>query len=151
MPNSIRFFTATILKWQHLLKPDKYKQLIVDSLQFLVTDNRIWMYGFVVMPNHIHLLWRIKEGHQEKDVKRDFLKFTAQQIKADLIIHHPAVLARFKSTQSDRRYQFWERRPYSKTMVTRLVVEQKLDYIHHNPLHEKWKLACAGRVLLFIR
>ena len=25
-------------------------------------------------------------------------------------------------------------------MLNRLAVEQKLDYIHNNPLHEKWKL-----------
>ena len=82
----------------------------------------------------------MKEGHEEENVRRDFLKFTAQQIKSDLILHHPAVLDRFKSTQSDRSYQFWERRPYSSTMVSRMAVEQKLDYMHNNPLQEKWKL-----------
>ena len=85
-------------------------------------------------PINIHLLWRIREGHEEKDVKRDFLKFTAQQIKADLIIYHPAVLARFTSTQNDRSYQFWERRPYKATMYNRKVASQKIDYIHYNPV-----------------
>ena len=51
------------------------------------------------------------------------------------------MLTRFSSTQKDRNYQFWERRPYSSTMLTRLAIEQKLGYIHNNPLHEKWKLA----------
>ncbi len=30
----IQFFTATILEWKHLLKPDKYKDTIVESLSF---------------------------------------------------------------------------------------------------------------------
>ena len=141
MENPVRFFTATMLKWQHLLKPDKYKQVIVDSMKFLVDDNRAWIYGFVVMPNHIHLLWRINNGHEEKSVQRDFLKFTAQTIKSDLTANHPKVLDYFKSTQKDRKYQFWERRPYSSTMYNRLVVEQKLDYMHNNPVVPRWKLA----------
>ncbi len=140
MDNPIRFFTATILKWQHLLKPDKYKQIIVDSLQFLAADNRVWIYGFVVMPNHIHQLWRMKEPHLQKEVQRDFLKFTAQKIKEDLLINHPAVLPHFVSTQADRKYQFWERRPYSTDLTSREAVEQRLEYMHNNPVQDKWKL-----------
>ena len=140
MGNSIKFFTATILQWQKLLQPEMYKQIIVDSMKFLVENKRVWIYGFVIMPNHIHLLWRMHEGINDKDVQRDFLKFTAQQIKFDLIANHPKVLPYFKSTQSDRAFQIWERRPYSSTMYNRIVLEQKLDYIHNNPVVPKWSL-----------
>ena len=141
MRNEIRFFTATIINWQRLLKPDKYKQIIVDSLGFLVQANRVWIYGFVVMPNHVHILWRMQQGHEEKNVRRDFLKFTAQQIQADLKLHHPLVLNYFVSTQADRQYQFWERRAYSLSLRATDALEQKLDYIHNNPLNAKWMLA----------
>jgi hypothetical protein len=30
-----QFFTATIQEWKHLLKEDKYKNIIIDSLRFL--------------------------------------------------------------------------------------------------------------------
>ena len=30
-----QFFTATIQEWKHLLKEDKYKNIIVESLNFL--------------------------------------------------------------------------------------------------------------------
>jgi putative transposase len=87
----IQFFTATNLWWKKLLKPDKYKQIVIDSLAFLVKDNRIKVDGFVVMTNYIHLLW--------------------------------------------------ERNPLSVDLFTRKVIEQKLNNIHSNPLHEKWRLA----------
>ncbi len=35
-----QFFTATILLWKKLLKQDKYKDIIIDSLRFLVKDKR---------------------------------------------------------------------------------------------------------------
>ena len=78
------FFTATILKWKPLLKHDKYKQIILESLKFLYQNKGAVIYGFVIMPNHLHLLWHIAEGHKREDVQRDFLKYTAQMIKADL-------------------------------------------------------------------
>ncbi|WP_229598962.1 transposase [Runella sp. CRIBMP] len=95
-PHYIQFFTATILWWKKLLQPDKYKQIIVDSMRFLVNDKRVKIYGFVIMPNHIHLVWRIQDNHLLEDVQRDFLKYTAQQIKFDLQAHHPQVLATFE-------------------------------------------------------
>lgn len=36
-----QFFTATIYEWRHLLSEDKYKDIIINSLQFLVSDKRI--------------------------------------------------------------------------------------------------------------
>ncbi|WP_246849943.1 transposase [Rufibacter roseolus] len=64
----ITFFTATILEWKHLLKPDKYKNTILDSLRFLVREKRVKVYGFVIMPNHVHLLWKMEEPHLRENV-----------------------------------------------------------------------------------
>ncbi|MCW3073923.1 MAG: transposase [Flaviaesturariibacter sp.] len=135
------FFTATILQWKYLLQTDKYKDIILESLRFLAGQKRVVVYGFVIMPNHIHLLWHICEGHKREAVQRDFLKYTAQQIKADLVKNHPDVLEHFKVVAKDRQYQFWERNPLSIECRRLPVLEQKLHYIHHNPLGERWRLA----------
>jgi len=52
------FFTATILGWKKLLKPDKYKDILIESMQFLATHQRVIIYGFVIMINHIHVIWQ---------------------------------------------------------------------------------------------
>ncbi|MCJ8166196.1 transposase [Pontibacter sp. E15-1] len=137
----IAFFTATILEWKHLLRPDKYKDIILSSLRFMVENKRVKVYGFVIMPNHLHLLWKMEEPHKREDVQRDFLKYTAQQIKFDLKQHHPAVLEKFRVGAKDRQYQLWERNPLSVYCYSTAVTEQKLDYIHNNPIPEKWQLA----------
>ncbi len=35
-----QYFTATIFDWKHLLNPDKYKDVIIESLQFLVNEKK---------------------------------------------------------------------------------------------------------------
>jgi len=52
-----QFFTATILEWKHLLIEDKYKDIIIESLRFLVKEKRVVVYSFVLMPNHIHIIF----------------------------------------------------------------------------------------------
>ncbi|HEY0770531.1 MAG TPA: hypothetical protein VGD31_09385, partial [Sphingobacteriaceae bacterium] len=86
---AIEFFTATCLNWQPLLGPDKHKQIVMESLSFLVKAKRIWLYGYVLMPNHLHLLWNKQDAWVDKSIQQQFLKYTAQQIKFNLIANYP--------------------------------------------------------------
>jgi len=66
--NKVQFFTATILEWKHLLKFDKYKKIICSSLAFLSKENRVKIFAFVIMPNHIHIVWQIANDNKREDV-----------------------------------------------------------------------------------
>jgi|SRR6478609_7041073 len=134
MSHGIEFFTATCLNWQPLLHHDDRKQILMESLRFMVNDKRIWLYGFVIMPNHIHLMWMRQDAWLEKSTEQIFLKYTAQQIKFKIIDSDASELKNYRSTQSDRKYHFWERRSYKATMYNREVASQKLDYMHYNPV-----------------
>ena len=103
-----QFFTATILEWKYLLKEDTYKDIIIDSLQFLKKEKSIVIYGFVIMPNHIHLLWQIQDGFKQNITQMRFLKFTAQQMKFKLIDTKDSRLSQFTVNAKDRQYQLWE-------------------------------------------
>ena len=119
-----QYFTATNLEWKKLLQPDKYKNIIIDSPRFLGNHERMRLYAFVIMSNHIHLIWQMCAGIDPEAVQRDFLKYTAQTIKADLTKNHPAVLECFRVNAKDRTYQFWERNPLSIELRTHSVFLQ---------------------------
>ncbi|MEQ8927882.1 MAG: transposase [Fulvivirga sp.] len=88
------------------------------------------------MNNHIHLIWQVRQAHQLNNVQRDFLKFTAQQFRFDLINKGASTLKDFKVKLKDRRYQFWKRASLNVPLYSTKVFEQKLDYIHQNPVKE---------------
>ena len=129
-----QFFTATNLEWKKLLKPGKYKDIIISSLRYLVNHKRAKIFAFVIMENHLHLIWQMMPDNDPEAVQRDFLKYTAQRIKRDLERNHPEVLAQFKVEAKYRRYQFWERNALSVELRNHRVFIQKLEYIHWNPV-----------------
>ena len=146
-----QFLTATIYQWRHLLKPDPYKAVVVDSLRFLVKEERVIVFAFCILSNHLHLIWQMKPGHQREQVQRDFLKFTAQTIRFDLVKNHPDALPQFEVNLKDRKYQFWKRNTLSVDLFTDPVFRQKLDYIHRNPVKaglcqtpEEYRWSSAG-------
>jgi putative transposase len=52
--DSAQFFTATILECKKLFKPEKYKDIIISSLQF-IENKRVKVD---LMDNHVHLIWQ---------------------------------------------------------------------------------------------
>jgi putative transposase len=134
-------WTATIKDWKHLLKLDKYKALIIEELQWLKNKNKIAVYGFVIMPNHIHILWEMLARNGKEMPHASFNKFTASNFLKDLRKYHPAVVPYFTEKSENRSHRFWQEDPKAILMDSRKKVEQKLDYIHNNPLHERWNLA----------
>lgn len=137
----VYFYTATITQWRKLLKPDKYKDIILSSLRYLVAKRKMAVYGFVIMPNHIHLIWELLETNGKELPHASFTKYTSHQIQKDLRINHPKVLELFEVDLDTRKYQFWQRNSLPIHLYSPKVVFQKLEYVHNNPMRGKWYLA----------
>ena len=137
----VYFYTDTIANFKHLLHDDNIKLIIIQSLRYLVEQKIIKVYGYVIMPNHLHLIWTHLKLNGKESPAGSFTKFTAHQIKKYLQQNSPQQLDEYVSNKNDRSYQFWKRDPLAIILSTIKILEQKLDYIHENPVKEKWALA----------
>ncbi|MEQ9412582.1 MAG: transposase, partial [Cyclobacteriaceae bacterium] len=128
------FLTVTCLEWRHVLKEDRFKNIIIESLTYLTRQKRISVYGFVIMSNHFHLIWQMIGDHKREDVQRDFLKYTGQQILKELRNSNSALLNELLVNAKDRKHQVWERNSIGVPLWSSHVFDQKLEYIHNNPV-----------------
>jgi putative transposase len=128
------FITITCLNWKHLLQDDHVKEIIIGSLDFLYREKRIVVYAFVIMPNHLHMVWQMIGNHKREDVQRDFLKYTAQRILRHIKTSNPDMLRELFVGAKDRKYQVWERNSLSIPLWSPKVLWQKINYIHQNPV-----------------
>ena len=136
----IFFWTATINKWQMLLQNDIYKDVIINSLEHLSSTGKLEVFAFVIMPNHIHLIWRIVENNGKETAQGSFLKYTAHEFKRMLKID-TSELSKYAIKADNKNYEFWQRDSLAVHLYTRDVAYQKLNYIHLNPIAKHWKLA----------
>ena len=49
-------------------------------------------------------------------------------------LNNQELLDGFLVNKADRKYQIWKRRPLSVELRTPTVFDQKLEYIHYNPV-----------------
>ena len=146
--NKVYFWTATINSWFKLMEKDAVKQIVTDSLKFLSDNSKIDVYGFVVMPNHIHLIWKINTMNGKEQSHSSFLKFTAHEFKKYLRVNNPEFLDLFAVEAENKKYEFWQRDSLAFELTRRKTALQKLNYIHNNPLAERWQL-CNDPVTYF--
>jgi REP element-mobilizing transposase RayT len=128
------FITVTCLEWKHVLADERIKDIIIGSLRFLSNEKRINVFAFVIMNNHIHIIWQLRGNHRRENVQRDFLKYTGQRILGLLREFRSPLLDDLRVAAKDRKYQVWERDALSIPLYSDKFFMQKLNYIHNNPV-----------------
>ena len=116
----VYFWTSTIKDWNHLLNQDKYKTLIIDCLKELIDKQLIKVYAYVIMPNHIHLVWELLEKNGKEMPHASFNKKIANQILKDFKFNHQDVLPFFRVDEKALEYRIWQRDALSSEMDSKI-------------------------------
>ena len=135
----IYFWTAIIHKWLPLLQDDSSKSLLIGYLKKLSDEKLITVYAFVLMPNHIHLIWRQNELNGKETPKGSLLKYTSHTFLKQLKATGKSSLYEVKA--SNKKHEIWQRDSLGIDIYSRAVAKQRIDYLHFNPVSGKWLLA----------
>ncbi len=136
----IFFITTTCYRWLTLLSIGDGFKIISQSLEFCCCKYEASILGYVIMPNHLHMIIHFGEGMKRIDFMRDFKKFTSVEIRKQVEIQNPELLESLRCYKKDQVFKVWQNRFDEVYLEGRKLLETKLDYIHNNPLQEKWAL-----------
>ena len=94
------------------------------------------------MTNHLHLIVRAEENHLLQDILRDLKKFTSKAIIRAIIENQVEsrkewLLKQFKTPDG---YRFWRADNHPVELWSNKVIDQKLEYIHQNPVQQGFVL-----------
>jgi REP element-mobilizing transposase RayT len=81
--NYAYFVTWTLVDWLHLFDKEPYRQIVLDSLNYLRTEKKTQLNAFVVMSSHLHAMLWPEIGINLSDVTRDFKRFTSRKISQE--------------------------------------------------------------------
>lgn len=137
------FITMTVVNWIDIFTRPTYKHIIVNALNYNQNNKGLIIYGWCLMSNHLHLLMEAEEGKNLSDILRDFKKFTSKAIIKE-IIDNPSesrkkwLLNEFefagRYNNKIKNYKFWMDGNDAKEIHSTEIMEQKLEYIHENPV-----------------
>jgi putative transposase len=130
------FLTCTIVGWLPIFTRPETMNIVLDSWRFLQSENRLKLYGYVILENHIHLIASAADLGKEIG---DFKSFTARRIIDYLTDHNVEFILKqlryWKNNhKSDRDYQLWHEGSHPQQILSDEMLLQKLEYIHLNPV-----------------
>ena len=140
LQRELYFYTATIYKWKPLIKEFSLEPVIIQSLHYLCQKECVKVYGFVIMPNHVHFIWELLQNNGKESPVVSFMKFTAHEFQNRLEENVPHILNEYKVDWHSRNYNFWQPKADWFLLNQASTIEQKLNYIHLNPMRGKWRL-----------
>ncbi len=129
--HNLYYTTFTVLGWRKILTEQNNIDVIIDSFNFVTKRNKCIIYAFVIMPNHIHVIYQTKEPYTDGKLKHSFLSHTAKKLLDNLGENKQD----FLSNKSNKKYQIWKSPLLSVELTSPKFVNQKMNYIHDNPRH----------------
>ena len=141
-PSAAYFISFATVYWMDVFTRQEYFSVLANSLEYCRKEKGMEIYAYCFMPSHAHLLFRAA-NENPSDLIRDFKGFTAKKI-IKMIEENPQesrkewLLWMFekagKKNSNVTKYQLWQQHNKPIELWTDKVIQQKIDYIHNNPV-----------------
>ncbi|MEM8525343.1 MAG: transposase [Bacteroidota bacterium] len=145
--NALYFLTLTTVGWIDVFTRKECRDILLESLRYCQKHKGLVLNAYVIMSNHVHLIASAQEPHELSNILRDFKKYTAKQIKRH-IEQSPKESRRewllqllqwyAKRTAGKKEFTLWQADNHPIELYSPTVIEQKLAYLHNNPVEAGW-------------
>jgi len=152
--DELYFVTLTVTNWVDVFTRRIYNDFIIENLTWCQQHKKLNIYAYVIMTNHIHLIANVTDGSLG-DVLRDFKTYTSKELikliknnnqesRREWMIKQFEIAGKYNPLNVN--HQFWQNGNYPVLLYSSAVIDQKIDYIHDNPVragfvgsaHEFW-------------
>ncbi|KAB2859608.1 MAG: transposase [Flavobacteriales bacterium] len=144
-PYGMYYLTFTVIDWIDVFTRKCHRDLLLDSFEYCQKEKGLVVHAYVIMSNHMHCILSSKTG-KLSDTIRDFKSHTSKQIinsiQEDTESRREWMLDLFASkglnNSRNKTFQFWQQSNHPIELHTNHFIDQKLDYIHNNPVKAGW-------------
>ena len=139
--HELYFITVTVIDWVDLLEKAYYKDIIINGFKYCQKEKDLHVHAFVIMSNHYHAIVSFNNTPLS-DIMRDMKKYTSKQlintIKDGTDSRKVWLLKKFefaqKQSQRGKYYKVWQDGFHPVLLSDNIMIEQRLDYLHNNPV-----------------
>lgn len=128
-PGATYFFTVVTYRRQPVLTREPVYLALKTSLRAVKQQYPFTIEALVLMPDHLHCLWKLPEGDGDYARRWSLIKRLTTQQLAGCLSSSPS-----RSAERRRESGLWQRRFWEHQIRDERDFERHLDYIHWNPV-----------------
>jgi putative transposase len=141
-PRQLQFLTSSTYRRVKVFESDRFRWSFVEVLGQLRAEMGFLLIGWVLMPDHFHLLIKPEPAASTSRFMQELKKRTAQRLLAALAENQRLpwcgkMLARLRlppTVHADSQFRVWQRRFYPFGICREEKRLEKLNYMHGNPV-----------------
>jgi putative transposase len=123
------FITFACYRRRQFLTLDLANQIVIGQLGSRLTKHDGICCGFVIMPDHVHAMVWFPEPHQLSPFMNHWKDQSSKAIKQLYREKRPRYLDTFNASEP-----IWQPRYFAFNIWSRRKAEEKLEYMHLNPI-----------------
>jgi REP element-mobilizing transposase RayT len=136
------FITLTVVGWIDVFNRREYVEIFIKNINYCQQHKGLKVFAYVIMPSHIHMVVQ-QEAGKLNEVLRDFKSFTAKEILHSIKENQHESRREWmmylfkhfgKKSKQNKEYMFWQKTSHPIELYTNSVIDQKINYIHNNPV-----------------
>ena len=124
------FLTFTVINWIDIFTSEDYYKCLLLPLKYYQNSLNLNVYAYVFMLNHIHL---IISADNTIDFVRNYKVITTREI-CKLIDSDNRKYLKQLFQNTNNIYKIWQDNNSPKIIESDYYMNQKIDYIHNNPV-----------------
>jgi putative transposase len=133
----LHFITFSCYRRRPLLGSCRARDRFLKILDEVRSTYEFLLVGYVVMPEHVHLLMSEPAKGDPSKALQVLKQKTSRALRRKTRKNLPGQLSlKFGSAETDAR-AFWQRRFYDFNVWSGKKLKEKLDYMHANPVKRK--------------
>jgi len=142
---ALYFVTFTVIDWIDVFIRDEYRDVVIQSIQYCQRNKGLEVYAYCFMTSHIHLIIGSKGLMPIVGIIRDLKAFTSHSIRKvmedqmqvkesrrDWMLRRMYNAGKYNPNNID--IQFWQQHSHPIELYSDFIVNQKLEYLHLNPV-----------------
>lgn len=139
------FMTFTVVDWIDLFSRKLSRDILIKNLQHCRLHKELSVGAYVIMTNHMHVIWQSRSGKLSGTV-RDFKSFCTKELIAAIESNPESrrawLLRAFRfhagGTNQNKDYKIWTSNNHPEQIFSENFLRIKLNYIHDNPVRAGW-------------
>ena len=147
------FITSTCVDWIPIFNNESYAELLLENISFYQAKYDMIINAYVIMPEHFHMITSCNDLSKSlQSLKSYTAKKFLEMLRKD---KEQNILERLRVCKAPHKrkseYQFWQEGFHPKQISNNLILQQKIEYIHLNPVKrglveraEDWRFSSAG-------
>jgi len=136
------FISFSVVYWLDIFIRNEYREILLDSIRYNQENKGLEVYSWCIMTSHVHMIIG-SHGQKMETIMQGMKSVTSRDLRQAIVNNEKESRREWliemmeyagKQNNHNGKFQLWQEGNHPIKLSNNKIMDQKLDYIHNNPV-----------------